>query len=184
MLWMAASIGLQAISQLGAASAQRAQIKAQNKQVEAYNKQVATQAAKSFGEISIQKTVLAAQTATALAAVQKQGLQQAASRGLQASASDTMGASVDQNLLDVQQRVGEAKAQLGYNEYITDMSLNAQALAVADNAGSSLKAETTPNSWSSTLGQVFANAGMSLFENKAVTGTWLGSRTGRSQGIQ
>lgn len=180
MIWMAAAIGLQAVQQLGAARAQRAQTRAQNAQIAAYNKQVAAQAAKSFGEISIQKAVLSAQTTTALAAVQKQGVQQASARGLQAAASDTMGNSVDQNLLDVEQRVDEAKDQLGYNEQISDMSLNAQATAVADGAGSSLKSETSLNSWSSTLGQVFANVGVGLFENKAATGDWLGSKTTRT----
>lgn len=180
MIWMAAAAALQAVTQLGAARGQAAIDKINNRAIEAYNKQVAAQAAKSFNEIALQKTALSAQIATARLAVQREGEQVKSARGLQAAGTDTMGASVAQGLLDVDMKIAEAQQELLYNGTLTDQSLNAQATNVADSAGMSLRTPTAvSNKWAPILGQAVASFGMSLFENKARTGSF----TGRNQGL-
>jgi hypothetical protein len=166
MLWMLASAGLQAVSQIGAARVQRATDKANNKAIRAYNDKVATQAAQSFSEINLQKAALSQQVAQALASTQRQGLVMSAERGAQAAATDTTGASVDQNLSDVQSKVAEAKSTYLYNEAMSDASLNAQAQSVATQAGQSIRAETAvTNVWGAALGQAAASIGMSMLGN-------------------
>lgn len=175
MIWMAAAAALQAVTQLGAARGQRAIDKVNNKAIEAYNKNVAQQAAKSFNEIALQKTALSAQIASARYATQREGMEVKAARGLQAAATDTMGASVDQALIDVDMKVGEAQEQLLYNGQLSNESLNAQASNVADSAGFSLRTpKAITNNWSAILGQAAASFGMSMFENKARTGNFSG----------
>lgn len=178
MIWMLAGAALQAVTQLGAAKTNAAITKANNKAVDAYNKQVAAQAAKSFNEIALQKSALSAQIATARIATQREGMQIKSARGLQAAGTDTMGASVDQNLLDVDMKIAEAQEQLLYNGELSDASLNAQAQSVSDNAAFSLRTQTpVANQWSSILGQSVASFGMSIFENKARTGSFSGGIT-------
>lgn len=184
MWWMLAEAALKGVQAIGAQKAQRVVDKANNKRIEAYNKTVALQAAKSFNEISVQKAILTNQVQQALASTYQQAQVEKSNRGLQAAATDTMGASVDQNLLDVDLKVDEAKQALLYNANISDMSLNAQAMNVADSAGFSLKAKTpvTENNWSAALGGAMAEFGMSLLENKVKTGSFSGQTTGRNQG--
>lgn len=179
MIWMLAPAALSAVTQLGAARGQDAIDKVNNRAVEAYNKQVTAQAAKSFNEIALQKTALSAQIATARYALEREGQQVKSARGLQAAGTDTMGASVDQALLDVDMKVAEAQEQLLYNGTMADASLNAQAESVSDSAGFSLRAQTaTPNRWSAALGQIAVDFGMRMFENKARTGTFTGRNSG------
>jgi hypothetical protein len=176
MIWMLAGAAFSAAQQLGAARAQPYLEKAENERIAAYNKAVATQSAKAFNEIALQKTVLADQTAQALDATQRQGLQVKAQRGLQAAGTDTMGASVDQNLLDIDQKVDNAKVVLTYNENISDASLNAQAQQVADSGAGSLRAERpVSNNWGAALGNAMATVGVALFENKTRYGTYSGA---------
>ena len=184
MWWMLAGAALQGLQQIGAARAQPAVDKADNMKIQAYNKAVATQAAKSFNQINLQKAVLTSQVQEAIASTYKQGQTESANRGLQAAATDTMGASVAQNLLDVGIKVDQAKSALLYNANITDLSLNAQAQSVADGAGFSLKAEKPVlNEWGAAVGGAMAQVGMALFENKAETGSFMGTKTGRNQGL-
>lgn len=188
MWWMMAGAALQAGQMLGAARAQPYLDKVENERIRAYNKQVALQTAKSFNEISIQKSVLSSQVAEALVSTQRQGQQLRAARAGQAAGTDTLGASVDQNLLDVDQKVDQAKSALLYNENLTDMSLNAQAQSVADSAAGGLRAErAVSNQWGAALGQAVASIGVSLLESQANSPSAFGrggSRgTGRNQGL-
>lgn len=178
MIWMLAGAALSAATQLGAAKTNAAIAKANNRAIDAYNKQVAAQAAKSFNEIALQKSALSAQIVSARVAVEREGMQVKSARGLQAAGTDTMGASVDQGLLDVDMKIAEAQEQLLYNGTLSEESLNAQAESVADNAAFSLRTKTpVQNNWSSILGQTVASFGMSLFENNARTGNFSGRIT-------
>lgn len=183
MIWMLAAVALQVVQGIQASKDAKVATKAKNKQIEAYNNTVGAQTAKSFNEIALQKAYLADQTALALDATQRQGMQLKAARGLQAAGTDTMGASVDQALLDVDAQVDNAQSVLRYNEAVSDASLNAQAQQVADTGSFSQRPqEAIGNSWGPALGNAMANIGMSLFENKAKTGSFTG-RTSRQQGI-
>jgi hypothetical protein len=174
---------IQANQAIGAAKVAKIEAKTQKMQVDAYNKAVANQAAKSFNQINLQKASLTAQVQEALYTVEQQGLVAKSQRGLQAAGTDTYGASVEQNLLDVDLKVDQAQNALEYNATLTDMSLDAQAQAVADGVMFRPNTGQVQNSWSAALGGVMASVGVSLFENKAKTGTFFGSRTGRNQGI-
>lgn len=181
MIWMLAGAALSAVQAIGAAKANKAQVKATNAQIEAYNKATAAAAAKSFNEINVQKAVLADQTEQALFSVQRQGQRLKAERGLQAAASDTLGASVDQAILDADLQADEASNVLRYNSMITDESLNSQANAVADSAASALrfKSPVPSNTWSAGLGAFFGQVGTQLIANKMSTGAFFG----RNQGV-
>lgn len=183
MWWMLIGAAIQANQQIGAAKVAKIDAKTKRMQVDAYNKAVATQSAKSFNQINLQKASLTAQVQEALYSVKQQGLVAQSERGLQAAATDTLGASVDQNLLDVDIKVDQAQNALLYNASMSDMSLNAQAEAVADGVQFRPQAPEIQNSWGAALGQTMANVGVSLFENKASTGSFFGSRTSRNQGI-
>lgn len=183
MWWMLAGAAIQAVQGIGAAKVAKIDQKTQARQVEAYNKSVATQAAKSFNQINLQKASLTAQVQEALYSTKQQGLVAQSERGLQAAATDTMGASVEQNLLDVDMKVEQAQAALQYNAHLSDVSLNAQAEAVADGVQFKAPPPEILNSWGSQLGQAMANVGVSLFENKADTGSYFGTKTGRNQGL-
>lgn len=184
MWWMLAGAALQANQAIGAAKVSKIDNKTERIQIEAYNKQVATQAAKSFAQINLQKAALTAQVQEALYSTKQQGLVIQSERGLQAAASDTMGASVEQGLLQVDQQVNQAQEALLYNARLTEQSLDAQTEAVADSVMFRVAPPRQANQWGAILGQTMASVGMSLFENKAETGTFFGSRrTGRSQGL-
>lgn len=175
MIWMLAGVALSAVQQVGAARGEAAMTKANNEAKRAFNKQAMTQAAKSFSDLAIQKAVLADQTEQALQAVQRQGLQLKSQRGLQAAASDTMGASVDQAIVDADYQVDQAQAVIGVNAKTSEMQLDAAAQAVADSTGSSLMTQTpVSNVWSAALGQVAGQVGSQLLANKMNTGTWSG----------
>lgn len=182
MWWMLAGAAIQANQQIGAAKVAKIDAKAKRMQVDAYNKSVATQAAKSFNQINLQKASLTAQVQQALYTTKQQGLVAKSERGLQAVGTDTYGASVEQNLLDVDIKVDQAQNALEYNANLSDMSLNAQAEAVADGVMFKLQAPEVMNNWGAVLGQTMAQVGTSLFENKASTGTFFGTRTSRNQG--
>lgn len=181
---MLAGAVIQANQAIGAAKVAKIDAKTKRMQVDAYNKAVATQAAKSFNQINLQKASLTAQVQEALYATKQQGLVLQSERGLQAAGTDTMGASVEQNLLDVDIKVDQAQNALLYNATLSDMSLNAQAEAVADGVQFRAQPPESPNTWGAALGQTMASVGTALFENKAKTGTFFGSRTGRNQGIE
>lgn len=184
MIWMLAAVALQAAQSVSASRQQAALDKVANERTKAFNKATAVQTAKSFNEIAIQKSVLAAQTANALVATDIQGQQVKSARGLQAAGTDTMGASVEQNLLDVDQKVADAKYQIGYNEQISALSLDAATDQVADTGSFSLRAEKPLlNTWGAALGNAAASGAMVLFENKAKTGTFTGKTVSRNQGI-
>ena len=181
---MLAGVALQAAQGIGAAKGQAALDKISNERTRAYNKAVAVQTAKSFNEIAIQKSVLADQTAQAYVATEQQGQQVKSARGLQSAGTDTMGASVDQNLLDVDQKVADAKYTIGYNEQISDDSLNAAIQQAADTGSFSIRAEKPiTNSWGAALGNAAASLAMYAFENKARTGSFTGKTVSRNQGI-
>lgn len=185
MWWMLAGVALQAVQKIGANKAQAVLDKANNKRMEAYNKTVALQAAKSFNEINLQKTALTSQVQQALASTYQQGEVEKSQRGVLAAATDTMGASVEQGLLDVDLKVDQAKEALMYNASLSDASLNAQAMNVADGSGFSLKAEkpVVGNNWGAAIGEAMAEVGMSMFENKMKTGSFTGAKTSRNQGL-
>jgi len=186
MWWMLAGAALQAGQQIGAARAQPAVDKAENEKIRAYNKAVATQAAKSFNQINVQKATLTAQVQQAIASTYAQGAVEKSQRGLTSAATDTMGASVEQGILDVDQKVDQAKSAMLYNANISDMTLNAQAESVADGSSFSLKAEKPVfNEWGAALGGAMATFGMAMLENKANTGSFTGGspKTGRNQGL-
>lgn len=176
---------IQANQAIGAAKVAKIDAKTQRMQVDAYNKAVAAQSAKSFNQINLQKASLTAQVQEALYSTKQRGLVLQSERGAQAATSDTMGASVEQNLLDVDQKVDQAQNALLYNAQLSDESLNAQAQAVADGVMFRPKTPETPNQWGAILGQTMASVGTSLFENKAQTGEFFGTRrTGRNQGLE
>lgn len=183
MWWMLIGAAIQANQQIGAAKVAKIDAKTKRMQVEAYNKAVATQSAKSFNQINLQKASLTAQVQEALYTTKQQGLVAQSNRGLQAAGTDTMGASVEQNLLDVDIKVDQAQAALQYNANLSDQSLNAQAEAVADGVQFRPQDSGVANSWGAALGQTMAQVGVSLFENKTRTGTFFGSRTSRNQGV-
>lgn len=187
MWWMLAGVAIQAAQSIGAAKGQAKLDKIENQRIEAYNKQVSLQRAKSFNEIAIQKAVLADQTAQAYVATQQQGQQVKSARGLQSAGTDTMGASVDQNLADVDMKVADAQYTIGYNAQITDDSLNAAIQAAGDNSVFSMRSEkhvaSTANIWGSALGNAAASIAMSAAENKARTGSFTGKTVSRNQGI-
>ncbi len=183
MWWMLIGAALQANQAIGAAKVAKIEAKNKSRQIEAYNKAVATQAAKSFNQINLQKASLTAQVQEALYSTKQQGLAVKAERGLQAAATDTYGASVDQGLLDVDMKVDQAQNALQYNAEMSDLSLNAQAEAVADGVNFVSDPKQVANTWGAVLGQTMAQVGVSLFENKADTGTFFGSRTSRQQGV-
>jgi hypothetical protein len=183
MWWMLAGAAIQGVQQIGAAKIGKIDTKTKNMQIDAYNKSVATQAAKSFNQINLQKASLTAQVQQALYQTQQQGLVVQSERGLQAAATDTYGASVEQNLLDVDMKVDQAQAALRYNASLSDQSLNAQAEAVADGVLFKPPAPEVLNNWGAALGQTMAQVGVSLFENKANTGSFFGTRTSRNQGV-
>lgn len=184
MWWMLIGAAIQANQQIGAAKVAKIDAKTKRMQIEAYNKSVAVQSAKSFNQINLQKAALTSQVQQALYTTKQQGLVAQSERGLQAAATDTMGASVDQNLLDVDIKVDQAQNALLYNAELSDQSLNAQAEAVADGVQFRPTPPEPTNSWGAALGMTMASIGTSLFENKAQTGTFFGtSRTSRNQGI-
>lgn len=183
MWWMLAGAAIQGVQQIGAAKVAKIDTKTKNMQIDAYNKQVATQAAKSFNQINLQKASLTAQVQQALYTTKQQGLVAQSERGLQAAATDTYGASVEQNLLDVDIKVDQAEQALQYNARLSDESLNAQAEAVADGVLFKPQAPEVLNNWGAALGQTMAQVGVALFENKAATGSFFGTRTSRNQGL-
>lgn len=183
MWWMLAMAAIQANQQIGAAKVAKIEAKNKSRQIDAYNKSVATQAAKNFNQINLQKAALTAQVQEALYSTKQQGMVLKAERGLQAAATDTYGASVEQGLLDVDTKVDQAQNALLYNADLSDQSLNAQAEAVADGVAFQGDPKQVGNSWGAILGSTMASVGVSLFENKASTGTFFGSRTSRNQGI-
>lgn len=183
MWWMLAGAAIQAVQQFGAAKVAKIDNKTKNMQIDAYNKQVATQAAKSFNQINLQKASLTAQVQQALYTTKQQGLVLQSERGLQAAGTDTYGASVEQNLLDVDIKVDQAQNALKYNAHLSDLSLNAQAEAVADGTVFKAPSPDVFNNWGAALGQTMAQVGVSLFENKAATGSFFGTRTSRNQGV-
>lgn len=183
MWWMLAGAVIQANQAIGAAKVAKIDAKTQRMQVEAYNKSVATQSAKSFNQINIQKAALTAQVQEALYSTKQQGLVVQSQRGLQAAGTDTMGASVEQNLLDIDIKVDQAQNALLYNANLSDESLNAQAQAVADGVQFRQAPPAVGNQWGAILGQTMASVGTALFENKSRTGTFFGSRTSRNQGV-
>lgn len=183
MWWMLAGAALQASQAIGATEVAKIDQKTQAIAVDAYNKSVATQSAKAFNQINLQKAALTAQVQEALYSTKQQGLVLQSERGLQAAATDTLGASVEQNLLDVDMKVDQAQVALEYNANLTDSSLNAQAQAVADGVQFRLPPQQHVNQWGAILGKTMASVGIGLFENKAETGTFFGSRTSRNQGV-
>lgn len=183
MWWMLIGAAIQANQAIGAMKVAKIDAETQRMQVNAYNKAVATQSAKSFNQINLQKAALTAQVQEALYSTKQQALVAQSDRGLQAAGTDTMGASVEQNLLDVDIKVDQAQNALLYNAQLSDMSLNAQAEAVADGVQFRPPPPQVGNTWGAALGQTMAQVGVSLFENKAKTGTFFGSRTSRNQGI-
>lgn len=182
MWWMLIGAAIQANQAIGAAKVAKIDAKTQKMQAEAYNKAVATQSAKSFNQINLQKAALTAQVQEALYSTKQQGMVLQSQRGLQAAGTDTLGASVEQNLLDVDLKVDQAQNALVYNASLSDESLNAQAQAVADGVMFRPTPAQPGNQWGAILGQTMANVGLSLFENKANTGTFFGSKTSRNQG--
>lgn len=175
MIWMLAGLALQAVGQIQQNKQAREQQKAQNKAIEKYNEALAAQAGKQLSQLNVQRSALAQQVSQALTSVQAQGLSQRSGIEAQAAASDTMGNSVEQGLATVNFQVDQAKAQLQYNENLSNEQINAQMDAVADQAGNSMRTGTPLNSWGSTLGSIAGNVGTTLLANKASTGSFLGS---------
>lgn len=172
MIWMFAGLAAQAISggiQYGEDAKQQLR---ENENTKAYNKAVRAASAKQITEINIQRSTSRAQTAQALDAARRQGLGESSARNLEAAASDTMGASVEQNLLDVQQQLDQAEGNLNRNAEVAELSFDSQVSSTVDSASNSIKELTNPlgTDWAAT-GSMLGQIGTSLISNKISAST-------------
>lgn len=178
MIWMFAA----AAAQMVAGGIQyREDAKAQkreNKNTQKYNEAVRAASARQLTEINTQRAVSRAQTAQALDAARREGMVESSARNLQAAASDTMGASVEQNLIDVQQQLGQAEGNLTRNAEVQELAFDSSVANTVDSARNSIKELSNPlgTDWAAT-GSMIGQVGTSMISNKMAGKGWLGNDT-------
>lgn len=176
MIWMFAAAAAQAVAggiQYGEnAKAQ----KRENKNIQKYNEAVRAASARQLTEINTQRAVSRAQTAQALDAARREGIVESSARNLQAAASDTMGASVEQNLIDVQQQLGQAEGNLTRNAEVQELAFDSSVANTVDNARNSIKELSNPlgTDWAG-LGSLVGQVGTSIAANKLAGKNWDGT---------
>lgn len=175
MIWMFAGLAAQAIAggiQYGEDVKQQQR---DNKNTIEYNKAVRQASARQLTEINTQRAISRAQTAQALDAARRQGMAETSARNLESAASDTMGTSVDQNLLDVQQQLDQAEGNLNRNAELAELSFDSQVASTVDSARNSIKELSNPmgTDWAAT-GSAIGQVGTSIVANKLSGKDWLG----------
>lgn len=176
MIWMFAA----AAAQMVAGGIQyRENVKAQkreNKNTKKYNEAVLAASARQLTEINTQRAVSRAQTAQALDAARREGIVESSARNLQAAASDTMGASVEQNLIDVQQQLGQAEGNLTRNAEVQELAFDSSVANMVESARNSIKELSNPlgTDWAG-LGSIVGQVGTSIAANKLAGKNWDGT---------
>ena len=176
MIWMFAAAAAQAVAggiQYGEnAKAQ----KRENKNAQKYNETVRAATARQLAEINTQRAVSRAQTAQALDAARREGIVESSARNLQAAASDTMGASVEQNLTDVQQQLDQAEGNLTRNAEVQELAFDSSVANTVDSARNSIKELSNPlgTDWAG-LGSIVGQVGTSIAANKLAGKNWDGT---------
>lgn len=167
MIWMFAAVAAQALA--GGLSYKQAakQQKQENESISAYNSAVRATSARQLTEININRAVARSQTAQALDTARRQSLTETSARNLQAAASDTMGASVTQDLLDVQQQLDMAEGNLMRNAEVQELSFDSQVSATIDTARNAIKelSGPVPKDYAG-LGSMIGSIGTSIAGNK------------------
>lgn len=150
--------------------------KRENKNIQKYNEAVRAASARQLTEINTQRAVSRAQTAQALDAARREGIVESSARNLQAAASDTMGASVEQNLIDVQQQLGQAEGNLTRNAEIQELAFDSSVANTVDSARNSIKELSNPlgTDWAG-LGSIVGQVGTSIAANKLAGKNWDGT---------
>lgn len=176
MIWMFAAAAAQMVAggiQYGEDA--KAQKRA-NKNTQKYNEAVRTASARQLTEINTQRAVSRAQTAQALDAARREGMVESSARNLQAAASDTMGASVEQNLIDVQQQLGQAEGNVTRNAEVQELAFDSSVANTVDSARNSIKELSNPlgTDWAAT-GSMIGQVGTSMISNKLAGKGWLGN---------
>lgn len=185
MIWMFAGMAAQAIKSGMEAAHEEKMQKLQNESIRAYNKQVLTSSAKQLNEINIQRTVSRAQTGQALDGARRQATQESSERNLQSAASDTMGASVEQNLNDVDVQLSTVTSTLMQNQETQEEAFNSAVNRTTADAQNSIKDLLTgagEATMSASLGSMVGTLGTSLAANKMQTGSFFNFERGSSTG--
>ena len=176
MIWMFAAAAAQMVS---GGIQYRENVKAQkreNKNTQKYNEAVLAASARQLTEINTQRAVSRAQTAQALDAARREGIVESSARNLQAAASDTMGASVEQNLIDVQQQLGQAEGNLTRNAEVQELAFDSSVANTVESARNSIKELSNPlgTDWAG-LGSIVGQVGTSIAANKLAGKNWDGT---------
>lgn len=150
--------------------------KRENKNIQKYNEAVRAASARQLTEINTQRAVSRAQTAQALDAARREGMVESSARNLQAAASDTMGASVEQNLTDVQQQLDQAEGNLTRNAEVQELAFDSSVANTVDNARNSIKELSNPlgTDWAG-FGSIVGQVGTSIAANKLSGKNWDGT---------
>ena len=176
MIWMFAAAAAQAVAG-GIRYGENAKAqKRENKNTQKYNEAVRAASARQLTEINTQRAVSRAQTAQALDAARREGVVESSARNLQAAASDTMGASVEQNLIDVQQQLGQATGNLTRNAEVQELAFDSSVANTVDSARNSIKELSNPlgTDWAG-LGSIVGQVGTSIAANKLAGKNWDGT---------
>jgi len=182
MIWMFASLAAQAVQGSLQYGRDAQEQKRQNKVDIKYNEAVRTASARQITEINLQRTAARAQTAQALDAARKQGQVETSSRNLQAAATDTMGASVDQNLQEVEVQLAAAESNLMQNAELTELSLDSSVHNTVDQARNSIRDLSNPlGSDYAAAGAAVGQLGTSVVANKLSGQGWFGGKPGQQQ---
>lgn len=176
MIWMFAAAAAQMVS---GGIQYRENVKAQkreNKNTQKYNEAVLATSARQLTEINTQRAVSRAQTAQALDAARREGIVESSARNLQAAASDTMGVSVEQNLIDVQQQLGQAEGNLTRNAEVQELAFDSSVTNTVESARNSIKELSNPlgTDWAG-LGSIVGQVGTSIAANKLAGKNWDGT---------
>ncbi len=178
MIWMFAALAAQAIAGGMQYAEDAKQQKRENKHIQEYNKTLRQTSVRQLTEINIQRAVSRAQTAQALDAARRQGTAETSARNLQSAAADTMGASVDQNLLDVSQQLDQAEGNLNRNAEVAELSFDSQVASTVDSTRNAIKELSKPLStdWAAT-GSMLGQVGTSMMGSKLAGTGWFGQST-------
>lgn len=175
MIWMFAQLAAQAIQGSMQYQQDIKMQKLQNKADEAYNKAVRVASARQITEINLQRSAARQQTSQALDAANRQALGEQSDRGLQAAATDTMGASVEQNLADVDTQLAQVTGTLMQNAEYQELSFDSQVYNTIDSARNAVRELTNPlGSDYAALGQAVGSVGTSMVSNKLSGKGWFG----------
>lgn len=176
MIWMFAQLAAQAIQGSMQYQQDIKMQKLQNKADEAYNKAVRVATARQITEINLQRSAARQQTSQALDSANKQAMSEESDRGLQAAATDTMGASVKQNLDDVDIQLSQVSSTLMQNAAYQELSFDSQVYNTVDSARNAVQDLTNPlGSDYAALGQAVGAVGTSMVSNKLSGKGWLGN---------